>query len=293
MTLPSRHSGGPQTAEGKAVCRLNALKHGGRASTLIARAAGEDRYEQLRAEMVDECRPVGPRERSLVDQMTQCALQADFTGIQLRAAVRDVSRTCEGFVGAGSPEANDAALRMSVEAPAVMLASRYNASAMSGFLRAHAQLRVLQDERRACATAPVAAEIEIEPAPDRISPALEKLREIISDAGRRNRFLWELYSRETICPAVEGSDPPPLNAEILSTALQETFLAKTGLQQQVALLFAAEYLAFPDAPISALCARAGLRRRVTALKLRDRLLPSGEARRDWLLRGLETYVRSP
>lgn len=288
MNVPLKHPGGPKTPEGKAVSRMNAIKHGGRTSTLIEQVVGEERFEQLRAEMIEECRPVGPLEEALAGQMAQCALQADFTGLQLRAALRDVTRTCDALTGTGSPEAHDAALRMSAEAPAVLLAARYNALSMSGFFRAHAQLRALQTERLGHSPA-LPADAAIESPPARNSRAMEKLLEILSDSEQRAQFLWELRWRWVASATAEDNCPPPLDAAVLAAALKETFLAKTGLEPRIALLFAAESISNPEATVSALCERAGLRRRETALKLRDHLRSSGEATRDWVLRGLEAY----
>lgn len=293
MNGTSVHSGGPRTAEGKARCRVNALRHGGRASTLIACLAGEERFAEVRERLAKDCRPVGPREEQLVDQLAQHAVQAGFTGLQLRAAVRDATRNCEAVCGAGTEEDNDAALRMSVEVPAVRLASRYNASAMAGFARTLALLRALQSERQIvpCATRVLPAPLRS--SPSQVPPVLARLRDIIVDDGRRPALLWELYCRHGGPHIAPGNSIPPFDPASLATALTDTFLARTGLAAEAALLFAAEYLSNPETPVSALCSRAGLRRRATALRLRDRLRPSGEASRDWLVKGLEAYLRSP
>ncbi len=286
------HSGGPRTAEGKAISRRNALKHGGRASTLISHLAGEEHFEELRASLAAECCPVGPREEQLADLLAQYAVQAGFTGLQLRAAVRDVTRTCREMCGTGTGEADDAALRMSVEAPAVMLATRYNASANAGFVRTLALLHQLQEERRALPRAPLVIADHRVCDSGQIPSSLARLRDIVADGERRPLFLWELYCRHGDPGILPEAPLPPFDAVMLTAALSTTFLAKTGLEPQVALVFAAECISAPETPVSALSSRAGLRRRATALKLRDRLRPSGEASRDWVLRGLEVYLRS-
>ena len=63
-------SHGPTTPEGRAAVRLNALKHGLTAAEIILPTT-EDKteFEQFRFDFIDECRPVGPIQAALVEDM--------------------------------------------------------------------------------------------------------------------------------------------------------------------------------------------------------------------------------
>ena len=65
----AHHSRGPQTAEGRARSRRNALKHGLTARSLILEGERVAQYEELRTELITTYAPHGLVEEQLVDVM--------------------------------------------------------------------------------------------------------------------------------------------------------------------------------------------------------------------------------
>ena len=63
------HSRGPQTAEGRAHSRRNALKHGLTARSLILEGERATQFEELRTELITTYAPHGLVEEQLVDVM--------------------------------------------------------------------------------------------------------------------------------------------------------------------------------------------------------------------------------
>ena len=63
------HSRGPQTAEGRAHSRRNALKHGLTARSLILEGERATQFEELRTELITTYAPHGLIEEQLVDVM--------------------------------------------------------------------------------------------------------------------------------------------------------------------------------------------------------------------------------
>lgn len=67
--LNALQSKGPKTAEGRAVSRRNALKHGLTARSLVIEGEHPKQFEELRTELIHAYTPQGPVEEHLVDMM--------------------------------------------------------------------------------------------------------------------------------------------------------------------------------------------------------------------------------
>jgi hypothetical protein len=65
----ARHSTGPKTLEGKAVVRLNALRHGLLARDVVLPGEDADAFEDLWNQVRADLSPVGPIEELLVDRI--------------------------------------------------------------------------------------------------------------------------------------------------------------------------------------------------------------------------------
>jgi hypothetical protein len=65
----ARKSTGPKTAEGKAAVRLNALRHGLRARTVVLPTENADDFHQLCADLESEFQPRTRAEQILVEEM--------------------------------------------------------------------------------------------------------------------------------------------------------------------------------------------------------------------------------
>jgi hypothetical protein len=73
MSESSRENGklshGPVTQEGKAAIRLNALKHGLRARTIILPGESQEEFDQLSQDLDEEWQPATPTERICLENM--------------------------------------------------------------------------------------------------------------------------------------------------------------------------------------------------------------------------------
>ncbi|MFN7995858.1 MAG: hypothetical protein U0Q18_19760 [Bryobacteraceae bacterium] len=77
----ARKSTGPRTEEGKARCKMNALRHGLRADTAVLPYENQEEYDALKAALQSEWNPQTATERILLDQMlvSQWKLQRNET----------------------------------------------------------------------------------------------------------------------------------------------------------------------------------------------------------------------
>lgn len=64
--------GGPKTEEGKAVSRLNALKHGLLSKAVLLESEDAKTLNELTTDMREEFSPQGPLEEILVDRIASC-----------------------------------------------------------------------------------------------------------------------------------------------------------------------------------------------------------------------------
>lgn len=90
-------STGPRTAKGKAISKMNAVKHGLLAHTVIIHGEDEDEFEELRRQFFDEYSPVGPLERELLETVTVLFWRQRRThlveaGIFERAHAREIEK---------------------------------------------------------------------------------------------------------------------------------------------------------------------------------------------------------
>ena len=65
--------GGPKTEEGRAAVRLNALKHGFTAETLVLPGEDAGALKQLREDLFEEYQPATPTEQLLFDEFVRCS----------------------------------------------------------------------------------------------------------------------------------------------------------------------------------------------------------------------------
>ena len=65
----NQNKSGPKTPEGKAVSKLNALKHGILSQEVLIEGEDENTLKSLSEALIDELKPVGPIEEMLVDRI--------------------------------------------------------------------------------------------------------------------------------------------------------------------------------------------------------------------------------
>ncbi len=124
----AQHSTGPRTPEGKARCAHNALRHGLTAARLVVPEDERDRFEELRATLIEELDPQGAVETLVYNELLHAAWNLDRF------------RRLEAERG---PEAiEDDASRQFLDR-----LTRYQARAQRAFYRALQELRTLQTNR--------------------------------------------------------------------------------------------------------------------------------------------------
>ena len=131
----AQKSTGPRSVEGKSVSRLNALKHGIDAASLIIPGEDPAAYDALDADYHREHRPQSPSELFHVDTM----LRADWQKRRLLRVEADLHRT----LLAEPPGASLAAALLS-DSPAAKLLARVQrqiAAFERTWYRAHTELR--------------------------------------------------------------------------------------------------------------------------------------------------------
>ena len=95
----NQNKGGPKTPEGKAVSKLNALKHGILSQEVLIEGEDENTLKSLSEALIDELKPIGPIEEVLVDRIISSLWR-------LRRSINAEKNTMEyvkndGFVFAG------------------------------------------------------------------------------------------------------------------------------------------------------------------------------------------------
>ena len=95
----NQNKSGPKTPEGKAVSKLNALKHGILSQEVLIEGEDENTLKSLSEALIDELKPVGPIEEMLVDRIISSLWR-------LRRSVNAEKNTMEyikndGFILAG------------------------------------------------------------------------------------------------------------------------------------------------------------------------------------------------
>ncbi len=68
----TKTKGGPKTEQGKAVSRLNALKHGLLSKAVLLESEDAETLAELTTDMRTEFDPHGPLEEMLVDRIASC-----------------------------------------------------------------------------------------------------------------------------------------------------------------------------------------------------------------------------
>jgi hypothetical protein len=151
------HSTGPRTAEGKAVSRGNALKHGltgeGIALSNEDAVEVERRFVAFQAEM----KPSGELGRALVQRVAMLSVRLDRSVTQETAALSDRVRQAEADFEAPEGLDDESAEQLRREAgrramfdpsQEATLARKYEAAAERGFFRALKEFRQVERESK-------------------------------------------------------------------------------------------------------------------------------------------------
>jgi hypothetical protein len=140
--LNSQKSTGPRSDEGKAASRMNALKHGARAESLIIPGEDPEALAELTAAYRDECRPEGPQEELLLETI----VRADWTRRRMARLEAEVFTALLADSTDATPGA--AFLADAQGANAFQKIYRREQAALREWRQARAELRRLQEERR-------------------------------------------------------------------------------------------------------------------------------------------------
>ena len=93
----ARRSTGPKTVDGKSVSKMNAIKHGLRATIDVLPDESAAEFESLQARVIEEFEPVGTIEAHLVRQVAVCLWRMERlftieTGILLNSMIENYRR---------------------------------------------------------------------------------------------------------------------------------------------------------------------------------------------------------
>ncbi len=167
--LNAQNSTGPRTAEGKARCAHNAVRHGLTAKHLIVRDDEREDFECLRAGLAAEVAPQGPLEQIVFDELIHAAWN-------LRRF-----RRLEAEAETASP---DPLADPDLDAFLDRLA-RYQARAQRSWYRALKELRTLQTNR-------ILRARTIDPDEEQSTPALASIGELIKQTQSQGPISYEI-----------------------------------------------------------------------------------------------------
>ncbi len=165
----SKRSTGPKTAEGKAVSRANAYKHGLTGVGVVVSDADTAQIEQYASELKAEFRPSNMTAEKLVERMAVLAIRMERSVTQEFAAVAENVRLAQANFEApeGLDEQTVAKLRREAGRIALFdpskeacLARKYEAAAERGMYRALKELRLVERPAKAEKSAEVDRSIE-------------------------------------------------------------------------------------------------------------------------------------
>ncbi len=167
--LNAQHSTGPRTAEGKARCAHNAVRHGLTAKHLIIRDDEHEDFDALRAGLIAEVAPQGPLEQTVFSELLHAAWN-----------LRRFSRL-EAEAETASP---DPLMDPNLDAFLDRLA-RYHTRAERSYYRALKELRTLQTNR-------VLRARTIDPDEEQTTPSLASIPDLAKQTQRRGPITWEI-----------------------------------------------------------------------------------------------------
>ncbi len=213
----AQKSTGPRTEEGRAAVRLNGIKHGLTAETLVLPGESQSEFHELLDSLEAEHRPTTPTEELLVRQMAMASwrlrrlyhIEAAFFAFELdgQSSMRD--KYYPHLDGSGKLAYT---LRQTDPARTLGNLSRYEARLERSFRLALQDLHRLRKQAR---TAPPLEEAPAEAPAPQIGFALPKL-DYKEPAARQIGFAWPAAGRdraEAACPTprhpLAGRGPVP------------------------------------------------------------------------------------
>ncbi|MGH6999921.1 MAG: hypothetical protein ACREEA_00225 [Stellaceae bacterium] len=143
-------STGPRTAEGKAVVRRNALRHGLTARQVIISGEGFADFARFHAELWAALAPADAVEETLAERVVLCAWRLRRMGRIEAALLKD----SESHVGTGAAYGTELGVGFSRVTQAIMVLSRYESTLDRALRQAEVQLERRQARRRGEAVAP-------------------------------------------------------------------------------------------------------------------------------------------
>ena len=292
----SQPRGGPQSPEGKANSRANALRHGLTAKTLLPQVLTQelvqDCFEQLQAEW----RPQTPTQQHLVREMARHQAALERTEQIEVAALR---RSAIGALGLeldvlGDLDRVDVALAGAGTADAIDRVSRYRRSHERAYLRSMAALRDLQ--ALAAAPAPKARVLAHDGAIQVSGPRFDH------DSQCESYLLSRWTSGEAGCPGCTGTTGSWLDSRKVwqcaacrhqSSLRTGTIMAGSRLSLLIWFQAIGVVLKNPSASTADIQTATGLTRACTARNLAKRIREAMQSEhRATQLAGLDRVIPS-
>ena len=161
----ARRSTGPRTEEGKAVVRLNALKHGLLSSQVLLSDEDEVAFAGFRRSINERLRPEGELEELLADRVCSSAWRLRRL-VRVEAQLFELERKDHRGTDVG-PAYSFMLAGLSHKGDTFSKLSRYEAAIERGLFKALHELQRLQAERRGEDVSPPAAvDVEVTVAPE-------------------------------------------------------------------------------------------------------------------------------
>jgi hypothetical protein len=193
-------STGPKTPEGKAVSKMNALRHGLLSDTVLLPDEDEDRFEAFREGMLQQLQPAGELEQLLADRVVATAWRlrraAEIETRLLERSQHDVPQAALMARYGHHEDVGYAFLNDAQGPDCFSRLSRYESALERGFYRALHELQRLQSARAGePVPAPVAVDVtvnggfvsQIRPAPAELPDFLKRTRSHKLESRVRNR----------------------------------------------------------------------------------------------------------
>lgn len=279
---------GPNSFEGKARSRLNAIKHGATATETVAAIVGEEAFASTVADLRGELCPRSRTEEERVGQIAQAALASNLAGTHLRAVVRDLASTLDDRDPSGQPL--DRKLARLAEASAFQNAARYDHAAASRFAKLLNDFYASRERRgetsqEIAAPPPLAAPATVD------ADRLDALREALADETRACTFLATARVRSGATDLDPDTDEARAAAWKAACALP--VFARSSVEPLKLFRLLAEWLADPDSPIEALRSRSGINRRQTCVRLCHLLRRDGQPLLAWVAGAFIDFLQPP
>ncbi len=285
--------GGPRTPEGKERSSANALKSGCTARKHVEKAIGKEIWQKTLREFREAWCPVGPVEDLFVEELARDAVRSGLTWDMQRGVVATLASAVDSL-GITAKQGLEAAEAKIASSPVFAKAELYSRRAWNSYLRNVKALMKFRASRLRDVTVEVVDREPLAGAPAGGEDGPER-REALTDLDDIARaietrgcesVLWDIRAAAL---GETGAERPADWRERLEKEIKRTYIGHTNVDRAKALLVGGAITADPRMPFADIRRRSGIRRNLTVQRLCERIR-TADARRDWVLAGLEVLL---